>query len=123
MLWHYTCAHGNAGLLADPYLRPACQRGFDAPQWWATVVWLTDLGILTDPDTVGLGLHPWSILSCDRTAFRWTAPDESGVVPWLDWLRAHPDTVPRDDMLALHYPPALPGRWYVAEVPVPVTQP
>lgn len=101
--YHYTCLHGWAGIRASGgILKP----GTDG------VVWLTDLSY---PFRLQLGLTS-TMLSCDRTAYRYRVTGEPATIQrWVDVRR----TWDRDWVAALESAPgAMPMHWYVSGSPI-----
>lgn len=82
-LYHYTCTdHGLPGIRAASRLRPRRPVPFlESPP----VIWLTDLDRIDDPGALGLQS---SIISCDRTAVRFTVHPRHAV-PWRDFTVIH----------------------------------
>jgi hypothetical protein len=109
VLYHYTCAHGAAGIRRDrqlvgnphPYLLEA-----------GPLIHLTDL---ERPDRYGLGLTSYG-LGCDRTAYRVTVATESAG-HWPVFARAMRREV-RERFEAC--PGALPMHWWIGREPIPV---
>lgn len=105
-LFHYTCAHGETGILAD-----GCEikPGMDG------LVWLTDLRI---PNRAVLGLTR-NYIRCDRTEFRFMVRDLADVLWWPDFRRAAPDDIWRDWSRYLESAPGVrPAHWYISQHPV-----
>lgn len=103
-LWHYTCDHGRAAILADSgTLRPNLR----AP---IPILWLTDLAA---PERDALGLTS-RILDCDRTEHRFRIDDPIDVLPWAALrLRYRPTLVAGLETA----PGAQPEHWYVTLQP------
>jgi len=124
-LWHYTCAHGRAGIGRLGLLKPPerLQPGHQAllprhMQWLSRCVWATDLD---RPDAEALGLTS-TTLGCDRTAFRYRLTVPGSVIPWREWSRY----LDVEAVAGLESAPgAQPDRWWVGSghsVPVRLDQ-
>ena len=111
-LFHYTCDHAVPGILTDEHVRSLADLHpyADIPPW-GLFSWFTDLDV---PDRNGLGLTS-TVLSCDRTAHRFTVTDTTEVERWVDVRRYHPWAVEMESA-----PGAMPAHWWVATEPVPV---
>lgn len=113
-LFHYTCRHAYDQLGRSGTLLPATSLtdAIDAESWWpARYVWLTDL---TVPIRDALGLTS-SVITCDRTEFRYVVTSYDNVIPWIHERHRIPDPW----LLELH-DGTRPAHWYVSRQPVPV---
>lgn len=110
-LYHFSCDDGAAAIDAAGILRPGPQPALPG----VSLVWLTDLDT---PDRVGLGLSYGTLITCDRTAHRFTAADTSGCIPWVALARLLPAHL--RDAYEADRPGRLPMHWWVSSSPVPV---
>jgi hypothetical protein len=113
-LWHYTCEHGRAALgesgdllsIHDQYPRKLCPE-------WGHLNWATDLDWPLR-NALGLTMHS---LDCDRARYRYRVDEATSMVPWGRLRSAMPRAAEQLETV----PGAMPGHWYVAPWPVPVT--
>lgn len=113
LLWHYTCDHNAASIVATGALVP--NRHPLLPNV-APLVWMTD-----DPDAGRWDLGLTGVmLDCDRMAHRFRVVDSSTCQRWTDLVSAAPHGVLSDGgrYLLEH------GReftsWWISPLPVPV---
>ena len=117
--YHYTCAHSAPLILRSGVVKPLGQLGNLAGQmpadrqWMLDIAWFTDL---PDPLREALGLTS-ETLQCDRTEWRVTVSDPSGLVHWPRFARGRVPREQRDDLERYGRPA---HRW-VSEAPVPVS--
>lgn len=76
LLYHFTCAHGHAGVERDGFLAPHAHVLL--PEL-GPLVWLTED---PEPDRLAVGLSS-TIITCDRMAHRYDVAPET--VPDLTW--------------------------------------
>lgn len=113
-LYHYTCDHAVASILDQGVVIPLADQHPDASvPPWGLFAWFTDLDT---PDRSGLGLTS-NLLSCDRTAHRFTVTDATEVERWVNVRRCHPWASDLESG-----PGAMPMHWWVATEPVPVIE-
>lgn len=111
-LYHYTCDHAAPSIRKQRYVIPLCEQvPGDGVVPWGLFAWFTDLDT---PDRSGLGLTSL-LLSCDRTAHRFTVANATEVERWVNVRRFHPWAHELESA-----PGAMPMHWWVATEPVPV---
>lgn len=111
-LYHYTCDHAVQGIIADGHILPLSNQFPSATvPPWSNFAWFTDMA---EPDRPALGLTS-RLLSCDRTAHRFTVTDVTEVERWINVRRHHPWAADLESE-----PGAMPAHWWIATEPVPV---
>lgn len=110
-LYHYTCDHAAPDIAASGQVRPLSDMTSHAVPPWGYFAWFTDLDV---PDRRGLGLTS-NVLSCDRTARRFTVTDATEVERWVNVRRSHPWAEGLESA-----PGAMPAHWWLSTEPVPV---
>ena len=111
-LYHYTCDHAVKGIREVGHVLPLASMYPESPMpQWGIFAWFTDLDV---PDMAGLGLTS-TIISCDRTAYRFKVTDSTEVERWANVRRFHPWATALESA-----PGAMPAHWWVATEPVPV---
>ena len=112
-LWHYTCWHQAAGILAVGALIPNAHPFLPRLR---PLVWLTTLDV---PDAVGLGLTA-EHLRCDRTKVRFLVAEYEGCVPWLSLVDSQPPAVLDPRIVKRLHAGRRPETWWVSPYPTPV---
>lgn len=109
-LYHFTCIDHAPAIDHELLLRPNAHPYLPG----LPLVWLTDLDT---PDRTGLGLTSGHLITCDRTAYRYTVADPGGCIPWTALAHLLPRHIrdPFEDA-----PGRLPAHWWVCADPVPV---
>ena len=107
VLFHFTCAHGHAGIGRRGLLLPNAH-----PLILEPLVWMTSAPM---PDREASGLAAVRT-TCDRMQYRYVVTDTEHCVPWVDsWVRH--DTRRRVVQLLEEYGDV--HHWWVSTHPVP----
>lgn len=113
-LFHFSCQHGFGGITRSGCrVVPVTQFAMPGRP---RLSWFTDLGELTADDVYALGLQS-EHLRCERWSHRFTVTDDTGIIPWKEWLAANP--LPLDFVSAFTMG-RRPARWFVSDTPTPV---
>lgn len=108
-LYHFTCAHGFAGISRTGVLRP---QSHPLMRHLGPLLWLTDL---MEPSAESVGLTA-SLTTCDRLAYRYHVQTRAAM-RWRDLRGRVPCAVV--DMLEAHGEPV---HWWVARRPLTASE-
>lgn len=100
-LYHFTCAHGHAGIEATHLLRPHIHPLMPG---LGPLLWLVDIA---EPTRVSAGLTS-SHITCDRMAYRYSVRTKAAI-RWMDIRARAPH-----DVVAVLESFGQPERWWVA---------
>jgi len=114
-LWHFTCDHSCQRIGLNGLIKPAAMLApfAETITLLAGVAWFTDLEAA---DVRALGLTS-RLITCDRTAHRYTVTNSDPCVPWVVVRRMYPRELVDD----IESNGAMPMHWFVSSVPVKAT--